>query len=117
MKYELTDIKNEQGLYRIRALKDFNDVKAGDLGGWVASEANLSQDGNAWIYDDSMVFDNARVSGNAKVFDNARISGESKIYGSMKICGHTEINKPRVNNKKPGLAPKAKSFTMFKDFI
>ncbi|WP_375616758.1 hypothetical protein [Bartonella sp. AP58NXGY] len=36
-KYELTDEKIEFDgyltLYRIRALKDFGDVKAGDLGG------------------------------------------------------------------------------------
>lgn len=46
-KYELTnEIKNLPGgvvLYRIRALKDFADVKAGDLGGFVQSEANLDQ--------------------------------------------------------------------------
>jgi hypothetical protein len=114
MKYELTDIKNHRGLFRIRALKDFNDVKAGDLGGWIASEANLSQDGNAWIYDDSMVFDNARISGDAKVFDNASISGNSKIYGNLKICGYTEINKPpRGNNKKPGLVPKTLNIVVF----
>ena len=36
-KYELTNISMEFGgrtLYRIRALKDFSDVKAGDLGGY-----------------------------------------------------------------------------------
>lgn len=30
-------------MYRIRALKDFSDVKKGDLGGYVESEDNLSQ--------------------------------------------------------------------------
>ena len=40
-KYELTNITMEfegRTLYRIRALKDFADVKTGDLGGWVSSE-------------------------------------------------------------------------------
>ena len=45
-KYELTDETMEwegHTLHRIKALRDFNDVKAGDLGGWVESEDNLSQ--------------------------------------------------------------------------
>ena len=33
-KYKLTETKNAQGLYQIIALKDFSDVKLGDLGGW-----------------------------------------------------------------------------------
>ena len=28
-------------IYRIRALKNFGNVKAGDVGGWVCSEDNL----------------------------------------------------------------------------
>ena len=48
-------------LYRIRALIDIPKagVKAGDLGGFLQSEKNLSVSGNAWVYGD------ARVSGNA----------------------------------------------------
>ena len=45
-KYELTDITmtyEGRTLYRIRASKDFSDVKKGDLGGWVSNEYNLSQ--------------------------------------------------------------------------
>ena len=37
-------------LYRIKALKDFNNVKEGELGGYIESEQNLSQEGNAWVY-------------------------------------------------------------------
>ena len=33
-------------LYRIRALRDFGDVHAGDVGGYIECERNLSQDGN-----------------------------------------------------------------------
>ena len=40
-------------LYRIRALKDFGNVKAGSLGGFVASERNLSQLGDCWVADDA----------------------------------------------------------------
>lgn len=51
-KYVLTDEVIEFNgikLYRIRALKDFKDVKAGDLGGYVESEDNLSQSGTYYI--------------------------------------------------------------------
>ena len=37
-KYELTNETKEfmgKTLHRIKALKDFNDVKTGDLGGWI----------------------------------------------------------------------------------
>ena len=60
-------------VYQIKALKDFADVKAGDLGGYVASEKNLDQNGNCWIYDDAMVIHDARVTDNAVVKDEASI--------------------------------------------
>ena len=37
-------------LYRIKALKNFGDVKAGDIGGCVQSEYKLYHFGNCWIY-------------------------------------------------------------------
>lgn len=49
-KYELTKEFIEhcgRRLFRIRALIDFGNVKAGDLGGYVEKEENLSQEGNA----------------------------------------------------------------------
>ena len=35
-------------LYRIVALADFGIVTTGDQGGYIESEKNLSQSGNAW---------------------------------------------------------------------
>lgn len=75
-KYELTrEIKqikhaltrNIINLYRIRALKDFDDVKAGSLGGFIEKEVNLSHDGSCWVYDDACVYGHARVYENAKI--------------------------------------------------
>ena len=63
-KYKLTDETiniNGITLYRIEALKDFSNVKKGDKGGFVESENNLSHDGNCWIYDDAIVYDDATV--------------------------------------------------------
>lgn len=52
-KFELTDITIcffGHTLHRIRALKDFLDVHKGDLGGYVETENNLDQIGDAWVY-------------------------------------------------------------------
>lgn len=60
-KFELTNIsieKNGRKLYRIKALKSFQKVKVGELGGYVEKEENLSHKGSAWISDDALVYDN-----------------------------------------------------------
>lgn len=40
-------------VFRVQALKDFNDVKKGDLGGYIESEANISfkPGDNSWVID------------------------------------------------------------------
>lgn len=106
MKYELTnEIIEYKGhtLYRIKALKDFADVKAGDIGGYVESPCNLSQKGNCWIYDDAMVYDfahiydaarvsdNAKVFGNAAVCDNAKVYGHAQLFNRVRVCGNASI--------------------------
>ena len=58
-------------LYRIIACKTFGDVHEGELGGWIESYENLSQDGNAWVFDNAKVLGNAKVSGYAWVYANA----------------------------------------------
>ena len=60
-------------LYRIRALRSFGNVRAGDVGGYVQSEANLSQEGDCWIYGDSRVYLNGRVEGYEQFRDYARM--------------------------------------------
>ena len=93
-KYEL--IKDEDGLIRIRALKDFilitgETVKNGDIGGCVVSEKCLSQEGNCWIMDDAYV--EGQVSGNAvikdfaivngRVSENAVVKDHAAVYGDV----------------------------------
>ena len=83
-KFELTSefITNIFGtkLFRIKALIEFGNVKAGELGGFVEKEENLSQDGNAWVYDSARVYDNARVCGDARVYDNACVCGNACVF-------------------------------------
>lgn len=66
-------------LYRIRALKDFGNVKAGDIGGYVEKEENLSQEGICWVCDSARVCGNARVCGDAYVCGNAKINKISDV--------------------------------------
>ena len=95
-KYELTDettkLKNGKTGHRIKALVDIgDDVKAGDLGGFIEQERNLSHKGSAWVFDNAMVEDVARVFGNAKVCNNAVVSYCAKVYDNAKISGDAII--------------------------
>ena len=93
-KYELTSETKKVNIcsgtyivHRIKALKDFGDVKKGDLGGWVEKESNLSQEGNCWIYDNAMVYENAKVQDNAKVFDNVCACDNSLVKDNAEVHG------------------------------
>ena len=93
-KYVLTDetvkVKGKT-LYRIKALKAFGKVKIGQLGGYIESEENLSQDGNAWIMDRARVYDKAEVSGDALVLSNVEVFGNAKVYGKAQVFGDTKV--------------------------
>ena len=87
-KYILTDDVidfKSHTLHRIKAVRDIDCVKAGDLGGFIESEKNLDHDGNAWVFDSACVFDSARVSGDAAVFDSARVSGDAEVSGDAVV--------------------------------
>lgn len=113
-------------LHRIVALKDIEineniKVTKGELGGFIESEENLSQEGNCWLdgdehymavaYGNASVSDDAYVSwagvsGNAKVcenaivtgaeiMDDAVVAGNSKVgqeYGETVICGNAKVH-------------------------
>ena len=88
-KYRLTEETTKVGnrpLYRIQALRDFGNVKEGDIGGYIESEKNLSQDGNAWVSGDAWVYGNARVSDDARVSGDSRVSGDADIKTAGDIC-------------------------------
>ncbi|BFH14540.1 hypothetical protein J6TS7_44530 [Paenibacillus dendritiformis] len=106
-KYEFTgetttDIAGGATLHRIRAVRDFGNVKAGDLGGWIESENNLSHEGKCWVYDDSAVFgrglvcNNAKIMNNSSVYDNSLVSDSaiidnSDVFGSAKVEYHARV--------------------------
>lgn len=82
----LTKIFNRHILHQIIALKDFGDVKRGDIGGWIESDDNLTQAGNAWVSGNAWVYGNARVYGNAMVFGRAMVYGNAMVYGDAMVC-------------------------------
>ncbi len=79
-------------LHRIRAVTDFGMVKAGELGGWIEKEENLSQEGKAWISDEAEVYGNAKISDNAHVADNAKVYDEAKVQSYALVYGNAEIS-------------------------
>ena len=92
-KFELTTDRIEENgtiLYRIKALIDFWDVKAGDLGGYVEKEENLSQYGSAWVSDNAFVLGNARVSDNAWVCGNTWVCDNAHIYGNARVYDNAD---------------------------
>ena len=93
-KYELTDETLKIGgrtLHRIRALRDFADVKAGNIGGWIEFKDNLSHDDNAWVYDNACVYGNARAYGDAWVYDNARVYGDARVCDGAQVYGNAQV--------------------------
>lgn len=79
-KYEFTgEVKLWRGrtLHQIRATVAFDNVEAGEVGGWIEKEENLSHDGNAWVYGDAQVCGDALVYGDAQVCGNARVYKQS----------------------------------------
>lgn len=93
-KYELTeDVRmiNGKRLYRIKAIRDFCDVRKGRLGGYIESERNLDHEGNAWVDDHAKVYDAARVFDNAWVCDEACVRENAAVGENTYVRDHAEI--------------------------
>ena len=103
-KYEITGIAHEKYpfLHRIRALRDIgSEIKAGDLGGFVECEGNLSFEtgDDAWIFDDaiaagegcvdkgSVLRERAIVCGCAYASHGTEMSGDSRAEDDAYIRG------------------------------
>ena len=99
-KYELTKktrARDHRTLYQIKLLKSLYGFKEGDLGGWIESEKNLSQEGDCWVYDNAIVFgeacvfDDALVYGNAQVYGKARVFDDAWVYGNALVSGGVHV--------------------------
>lgn len=90
-----------QTLYNIIALKDFvcqdgTVVHAGDPGGLVESEANLSQEGSCWITLDAAVCGEAFVCGDALVSDAARVADGSVVKDKAVVKGYSIVRNQAI---------------------
>ena len=93
-KYEImVDCKKEVfgiTLFKIKARASFGIVNKGDEGGYVQSEKNLSQHGDAWVSGNAWVYGDARVSGNAWVYGDAQVYGDARVYGNARVYGDAQ---------------------------
>lgn len=96
MKYELLPetktLESGEVLYRIRALRAFNSISVGDLGGWVESAANLSQEGDCWIYDEACVYGQAQILQDAKVMSRAHVFGSAVVQNKARVNGEAKVS-------------------------
>lgn len=63
-------------VFRIQALKDFGEVSAGEFGGFIETEVNLSyvEGDTSWIYDNSEVY------GSSKVINDSVVKKSKNIH-------------------------------------
>lgn len=80
-----------EALFQVKAKISFGSVSKGELGGYIAKESNLSDEGDAWVSGDAEVSGNAWVSGNAEVYGDARVSGDAWVYGDAEVSGDAEV--------------------------
>lgn len=81
---------NGRKLYAIRALRRIVTsygyvIRPGELGGYIESEKNLSQEGECWINNTAKVFENARVT------DNAYVGNQALAFGNAEICNNAKV--------------------------
>ena len=116
-KYELTTEYKEIGnikLFRVKALTSFGNVQAGELGGYIEKEDNLSQDGNAKVRGNARVDGNARVSGNARVDGDAEVSGNAKVDGDAEVSGNAKVRGNEDYTTIKGFGRECRSTTFFR---
>ena len=76
---------------RIKALRDFGNVKEGTIGGFVEADDNLSHDGLCWIADDAMALGWSRITRDAQLRDRARICDWAVITDRCVVCDDARL--------------------------
>lgn len=93
-KYHMTDIRHPvyKECCRIQAIRDVDqDVRAGDLGGYIEKEWNLKHSGRCWIGENAVCHGNAQVCGESRISGHAELKGEVLVTGNSLIQGHSLI--------------------------
>lgn len=85
----------EGKFYRIISLINmtwgFTDIKKGERGGLIEQESNLSQNDKSWIFEGSMVYENAKVSGNAHIVNDSRVYGHAEIHDQGLVLRNASV--------------------------
>lgn len=91
-KYEMFKQEKHNGFtyYRIRAIKNFGNIKKGTIGGLIQSENNLSQNGNCWI-DKSSIVRNPTI-----VLDNVFVCNESLLEDFVVFKGNRILENVQI---------------------
>lgn len=92
-KYEVTDISEEfegETLYRIKALRDFGNVHAGEYGGLISEDAKLSSRGDCWVEKHAKLCKGSSLSGDAIISGHAVVSN-SDVSSSARIEGYYRV--------------------------
>lgn len=87
----------DKKVYRIQALKDFNDVKKGEKGGYIESEDNLSfKEGDmSWVYDDAIVHGKSTIKEDSFV-DKDAIVKDSRLEAGSRVSHGAQVEHTRV---------------------
>ena len=92
---------NGHVLYQIQSLinlhNHFIDVDEGDLGGWIESEDNLSQDGTCWVLPGSYIMDKSVIKRNAYISDGVVVTGKSVLSGDARVSGQILVSDSTIN--------------------
>ena len=91
LKNDTITAPNGKTLYRIKSLINFGVVVAGSLGGYIEKEDNLAHSGNAWVYGDALVSDNALVYGNARVYGDALVSDNARVCSKKDLVWFSNV--------------------------
>ena len=79
-------------LFQIKAVKDFDNIKAGDIGGWIESDKNLSHTGNCWIDKNSLVYGDVTVSGDIQI-ENSTVNGSQVNLNTVESIHPTKFHR------------------------
>lgn len=85
VKEKYIELKDGRKLYQIRSLREIQNermivsIKKGELGGYVESEKNLSQEGNSWICQSARVYENALVKDGSLVGNKVIVRGNAVV--------------------------------------
>ena len=102
-------------LFQIKALVSFGNVKAGDLGGYVEKENNLSHDGDAWVYGDA---DYTTIKGFGTEFRTTTFFRCKNGKVSVKCgCFYGDLNEFREQVKNTRSGKIAEEYLMIADLM